>query len=307
MKRNIKTAVITGPTGAVGTALCRKLLQENIKVYAVCRPGSNRRESLPTNDDLHIVDCDLSDYKTLKTKLHGITVDAFFHFAWSHTIGTGRNDMQAQINNIRYTIDAVNVAKELGSKVFIGAGSQAEYGRVEGMLKPDTPTFPENGYGMAKLCAGQMSRLESEKLGLDHIWPRILSVYGPRDGSMTMISSAISQLKEGKKPAFTAGEQEWDYLFSEDAANAFYLMALYGHSGSIYPLGSGKTKKLKEYIKILRDQIDPKLPLGIGEIPYGPNQVMFLQADITKLQMDTGFEPEIDFEEGIRITINSIK
>lgn len=307
MKRNIKTAVITGPTGAVGTALCKKLLQENIKVYAICRPGSNRTGSLPTNDDLHIVDCDLSDYKTLKTKLNGIIVDAFFHFAWAHTIGTGRNNMEAQINNIRYTIDAVNVAKELGSKVFIGAGSQAEYGRVEGMLKPDTPTFPENGYGMAKLCAGQMSRLESEKLGLDHIWPRILSVYGPGDGSMTMISSAISQLKAGEKPAFTAGEQEWDYLFSEDAANAFYLMALYGQSGSIYPLGSGKTKKLKEYIKILRDQIDPELPLGIGEIPYGPNQVMFLQADITKLQVDTGFEPEIDFEEGIRITINSIK
>ena len=59
---------------------------------------------------------------------------------------------------------------------------------------PTPPTRPENGYGMAKLCAGQMSRLECERLGLDHVWPRVLSVYGPYDGPSTMISSAIRTL-----------------------------------------------------------------------------------------------------------------
>ncbi len=59
---------------------------------------------------------------------------------------------------------------------FIGAGSQAEYGRVEGKLNSQVPAFPENGYGMAKLCAGQMTRIQCESWESD-IWTRILSVY----------------------------------------------------------------------------------------------------------------------------------
>lgn len=304
IQRTIQRAVVTGPTGAIGTALCRELANSGITVYAVCRPGSPRAAALPVHDKIIRVDCDVSHLSALPECIPG-GADAFYHFAWAHTIGPGRNDMGAQIENIRYCLDAVHAAKELGCQIFIGAGSQAEYGRFEGMLKPETPCSPENGYGIAKLCAGQMSRIECEKLGIAHIWARILSVYGPGDGPNTMISSVISQLLQKKKPALTAGIQQWDYLYSADAAHAFRLMALHGKSGSVYPLGSGTARPLKDYIGILRDTIDPQLPLGLGEIPYGPLQVMHLQADISSLHHDTGFMPETSFETGIRHTINS--
>lgn len=301
IERDLKAAVVTGPTGAIGTALCEKLLQEGLTVYAVCRPGSKRVSSLPQHERLHKVDCDASNFMELPNLIP--KADAFFHFAWAHTIGPGRNDMPAQIDNIRYTIDAVHAASVLCCKVFIGAGSQAEYGRVEGMLEPDTPVHPENGYGMAKLCAGEMSRVECGKLGIDHVWARVLSIYGPHDGKTTMISSAIETLLKGEKPSFTAGEQKWDYLYSADAADAFWCMARSGKNGAVYPVGSGQAKPLKEYIMALRDAIDPKLPLGLGDVPYGPLQVMYLQADIGPLQKDTGFHPKTDFEDGIRKTI----
>lgn len=303
-ERTIKKAVVTGPTGSIGTALCLELAKNGIAVYAVCRPGSPRAAALPVHENIVRVDCDVAQLSALPGLIPG-GADAFYHFAWAHTIGPGRNDMGAQIDNIRYCLDAVHTARELGCQVFIGAGSQAEYGRFEGMLKPETPCFPENGYGIAKLCAGQMSRIECEKLGLDHIWARILSVYGPGDGPNTMISSVISQLLQGQKPALTAGIQQWDYLYAGDAARAFRLMARHGVSGKVYPLGSGCARPLKEYIRILRDAIDPELPLGLGEIPYGPLQVMHLQADITELHKDTGFTPATSFETGIRNTINS--
>lgn len=303
IERNIQTAVVTGPTGAIGIALCEKLLRENVTVYAVCRPGSARIKDLPKAEALHVVECDAKELATLPQKMEGIPVDAFFHFAWAHTIGQGRNDMPAQIENIQSTIDAVRAAKALGCQVFLGAGSQAEYGRVEGLLKSDTPAFPENGYGMAKLCAGQMSRVEAKALGIDHVWVRILSVYGPYDGPMTMISGTIRKLLAGEKPALTAGVQRWDYLYAGDAADAFYLAACHGQSGAVYPLGSGQAMPLKDYIIQMRDAIDPALPLGLGEVPYGPLQVMHLQADISALQADTGFAPKTPFAEGIRKTV----
>lgn len=303
LHREIKRAVVTGPTGAIGTALCSELAASGIEVIAVCRPGSSRAAAVPVHPNIKTVACDVSRLADLPQMIPE-GADAFYHFAWAHTIGPGRNDMPAQIENIRYTIDAVKCAKELGCQVFIGAGSQAEYGRVEGVLRPQTPCFPENGYGIAKLCAGQMSRIECEKYGLAHIWTRILSVYGPGDGPNTMITGVIRQLLERKKPALTEGVQEWDYLYSEDAARAFRLLAQSGVSGKVYVLGSGTARPLKTYIEQLRDMIDPELPLGFGEIPYGPLQVMQLEADITELSEDTGFRPEVDFCDGIKKTIN---
>lgn len=301
--RQIRSAVITGPTGAVGTALCKLLAQEQITVWAVVRPESKRSGHLKEIDGVHIISCDASQL----SQLSGIEADAFFHLAWAKTTGQGRNDMPAQIDNIRYTIDAVHAASRLGCKVFIGAGSQAEYGRVDHALTPDTPCFPENGYGMAKLCAGQMSRTECEKLGIEHIWPRILSVYGPHDGMGSMVSSVIRTLLKGECPALTAGEQIWDFLYADDAARALYLLALYGKSGAVYPLGSGQARPLKDYITMLRDAIDPSLLLGFGEIPYGDKQVMHLEADISALQRDTGFAPQTDFAAGIRKTIEWVR
>lgn len=307
IERNIQTAVVTGPTGAIGIALCEKLLRENVTVYAVCRPGSSRIKDLPKAAALHVVECDAKELATLPQKMEGVSVDAFFHFAWAHTIGQGRNDMPAQIENIQSTIDAVRAAKALGCQVFLGAGSQAEYGHVEGLLKSDTPAFPENGYGMAKLCAGQMSRVEAKALDIDHVWVRILSVYGPHDGPMTMISGTIRKLLAGERPALTAGIQRWDYLYAGDAADAFYLAACHGRNGAVYPLGSGQAMPLKDYIIQMRDAIDPALPLGLGEVPYGPLQVMHLQADISALQADTGFAPKTPFAEGIRRTMDWVK
>ena len=305
-ERRIKSAVVTGPTGAVGTALCRALAEQGIQVYAVCRPDSPRAVAIPQHPLISTVFCDAAALSQLPQQIGG-QVDAFYHLAWVKTTGAGRNDMQAQTDNIRYTLDAVDAAAALGCSVFLGAGSQAEYGRVEGKLSADTPCFPENGYGMAKLCAGQMSRVACEARGIGHIWVRILSVYGPGDGAGSMISGVIAKLLAGERPALTAGVQKWDYLYADDAAKALLLLALRGVHGRVYPLGSGRAVPLRSYIETLRDQIDPALPLGFGEIPYSPLQVMHLEADITALEADTGYRPDTDFTVGIRRTIEDIK
>lgn len=305
--RKISKAVLTGPTGVLGTALIKKFLAAETEAYIICHPGSRRTQAIPDHPLLHKIDCDMSDYTSLPEKI-GTTVDAFFHFAWLGTADhNNRMNMPLQAKNIEYTLDAVQAARELGCSVFIGAGSQAEYGRVDGVIHPDTPANPIGGYGMAKLCAGQMTRVMCRNYGIRHVWPRVLSTYGIGDNPSTLVSVVVRKLLAGEKPSLTAGEQIWDYLFSDDAAEAFYDMALRGRDGAVYVLGSGRTKPLREFMEIIRDAIDPALPLGIGDIPYYPDQAMHLEADRSSLTADTGWSPRTSFEDGIRRVIAAMR
>lgn len=84
-------------------------------------------------------------------------------------------------------------------------------------------------------------------------------------------------------------------LYSEGAVQTMYLLGEHGVSGRIYVLGGGLSRPLREYIEILRDVIGPTLLLGLGEAPYGPQQVMHLEAGITAIQEKTGFVPQAAF------------
>lgn len=295
----MRRAIITGATGAVGTALISELIEHNIEVLVFCHEGSVRNSLIPKSPLVTKKCCDLTQLKAMQNDT-GKTYDVFYHFAWAGTTGAARNDMHLQNKNVEYALDAVEAAQRFGCHTFIGAGSQAEYGRVEGTLKPYTPTFPEMGYGIAKLCAGQMTRMHAHQLKMKHIWVRILSIYGPNDGAQSMVMSTINKLKAGEVPQFTKGEQMWDYLYSGDAARAFRLVGERGVDGKIYALGSGQARPLAEYIKEIRDVVAPKSEIALGAIPYAQKQVMFLQADITEINRDTGWKPEIQFKNGIK-------
>lgn len=302
----MKRAILTGATGAVGTALIKELITNEIEVLVLCREGSVRNCCIPSHPLVIKEYCDLSQLSRIQNDT-GKEWDVFFHFAWKGTTGASRNDMYLQNQNVQYALDAVGAAKRFGCKKFIGAGSQAEYGRVEGVLKPGTPAFPETGYGIAKLCAGQMTREYAHQLGMEHIWTRILSVYGPNDGAQSMVMSTIHKLQNGEVPQFTKGEQMWDYLYSGDAASAFRLLGEKGADGKIYVLGSGQAQPLAEYIKAIRDVVSPGASLALGAIPYNEKQVMHLEADISGLMYDVGWKPQILFKQGIESIIGDSK
>lgn len=304
MDRKIERAIISGATGAIGVALIQKLISQGAKVLVLCRADSKRSVWIPKHPDISVKYCSLCQFEEASNSIEkDCDYDVFYHFAWEGTFGDSRNDTFLQNMNVKYTLDAVNLAKSFGCHTFIGAGSQAEFGRVEENLTPDTPTFPENGYGIAKLCAGQLSRILCNQLGMRHIWTRILSVYGPMDNEYTLVMSTIIKLFNNEQTHFTKGEQIWDFLYSEDVANAFYLLGEKGINGKTYCIGSGNPVVLKEAILEIIKQISPGANTGIGDLEYPPQQVMCLCADISSLTKDTGFAPLISFEEGISKTV----
>ena len=302
-----RRAVITGASGMIGVALAQQCTAAGEEVLAICHRGSAKNEVLRRLTGVEVLEADLDEYVRLAGEQWEKSYDAFYHLAWAGTAGKARNDMALQTDNIRYTLDAVELANRMGCRTFVGVGSQAEYGRRQEPLRPETPAFPETGYGMAKLCAGQMSRYSCEQRGIRHIWARILSVYGPY-GGQDMITIALQKLLRGDHMRFTAGEQVWDYLYSEDAAYALWLMAERGVSGRTYVLGKGQSHPLREYLDTLYRVVCEEMncngrrvgTVSIGELPYGECQLMYLAGDVTELCQDTGFVPRVSFEEGIK-------
>lgn len=304
--------IITGPTGAIGMALIEYAVGQGTQVIAVVRKDSERKSRIQESENIAIVECALSQISDLPQKVRTAVrqkkwklqpPDVFFHFAWEGTSGDGRNDMYLQNRNVTYALDAVDAAAALGCGMFIGAGSQAEYGRCNQKLHARVPVFPETGYGMAKLCAGQMTRVRCAQKGIKHIWTRILSVYGPYDGEKTLIMDGIRAMLRGRRLSCTKGEQMWDYLYAKDAAKMMYLLGTCGVSGKIYCLGSGAARPLREYIEITRAVVNPDAEIGFGDIAYSSGQVMYLCADIQELIKDTGYVPDYTFEKGIRQTV----
>lgn len=302
----MKSVVVDGATSMLGLALINECIEKKIKVLAIARKGSKRLERLPKSGYVEIVLCDQEEMADLDVESME-KYEVYYHFAWGNVLAQERRNVTLQEPNIGYTFDAVHLAKRLGCKRFVGAGSQAEYGRVSGLIGPDTPVNPEVAYGVAKYAAGKMAMILCDSLAIECIWTRTFSVYGIGDNDTTLIMYTIDKLFKGERPIFTKAEQKWDYLYSKDAGEAFLLIGEKGKKGKTYCIGSGESRPLWEYIYAVRDEVDPRLTLGIGEMEYAPLQVMNLQADISDLKKDTGFEPRYSFEEGIRETIEWYK
>ena len=302
----MKRIVVTGATSMIGVALIEECLRRDIEIYAVVRSSSGKAGRLPLSDKIHLTDCSLEDLSDLPGRIPG-GCDTFYHIAWGNT-GEARNkSTELQSRNIFYTLQAVRAAAELGCRRFIGAGSQAEYGPMDvEKISPDSPVNPSTPYGASKLAAGHLAGMLCRELGMECIWPRIFSVYGKYEKETTMVASGLRKMLAGEPTEFTPAMQRWDYLYSRDAGRAFYLIGEKGKGGSVYCVGSGQARPLKEYIEEMAALTGAGKP-GIGAKPYPPGAVMNLCADIGTLTGDTGFIPEYTFEQGIRETIEWIK
>jgi nucleoside-diphosphate-sugar epimerase len=296
----MKKIIVSGATGMIGAALVKCAMERGLEILCICRKESVRLGSLPVSDRVRVQYADLSEYSALCVSG---SYDAFFHLAWDKTHGASRDDVDVQLNNARHTLDAVRLARRAGCAAFVGAGSQAEYGIVSEPLKPDTPADPRSGYGIAKYAAGKLGALLCGQLGMRFNWLRVVSAFGPFDAPDTLIMYAINELKAGRSPALTQCGQMWDYLYCDDAARAFLAVAESGVDGKAYPLGSGRSRKLSGYLEALKNIVNPDGALRFGEKDYYPHQPMRLRADISELTCDTGWKPEVSFEEGIARTL----
>lgn len=302
----MKTVVITGGDGFIGSQLVRYFSEQGMAVYALTVPNSptvSRIEGFPY---VTVLQGDLSDTTRLAAELPQ-GPEAFLHLAWAGVSPESRNSVDFQAPNIALCLQAVRLAGAIDAKRFVLPGSTMEYSYCGQAINDHTCPSPQNAYGAAKISARYLCAAMCEELKIPYIYVVITGIYAADRRDSNVIYYTISELLQGKRPTLTALEQCWDYVYIDDVVQAFYLIATKGKPGAFYGIGHGDDWPLSNYIFQIRDAIDPSLPLGIGELPYKDSQLPSSCVDMASLKKDTGFIPKIPFEVGIKRVIERIK
>lgn len=294
--------LVTGGTGLIGSHLVRLLLEKHCQVAVLVRPSSSAWRIADLLPSLTVIPGDLGAMARSAAAIRAFAPEVVFHLAWHGVLGGCHGDLRQITENLLGTLELLGLVHQSGCQRFVGVGSQAEYGPQDSILTEDAPTRPRTLYGVAKLCAGRVGEQLCEVWGCRFTWLRLLAAYGPTDEPEHLIPMVILSLLRGEKPKLTTGEQRWDYLYAEDAAQALWQVANSTATGT-FLLASGQSATVRAIVEQLRDLIDRRLPIGWGERPGSAGCVRHLEGDSTRLQRCIGWAPRVRFAEGLRRTV----
>ncbi|MBC9034089.1 NAD(P)-dependent oxidoreductase [Sphingomonas sp. JC676] len=293
-----RTMLVTGAGGFVGAAVARAAHAAGVNVHATGRAVSPDRLS---GSGIRYHPLDLDDDTTVDALLLVTRPDIVVHTAWAGVSGAARaSDVQSA--NITATCRLADAAIRSGARKFVGVGSQAEYGPLDGPVAETHVPMPSTLYGAAKLSACHLARQRCEAAGVDFAWLRLFATYGPGDNPNWLIPSLIAQMAAGVAPKMTPGTQKWDYLYNDDTAAGILATATSDARG-IFNLASGGSARVRDIAAMIRDRVAPGLELNFGEVPFGPTQIMHMEGDIAALRSATGWSPKVGLAEGLDRTV----
>lgn len=297
----MRKVVITGGTGFIGSWLVKEMINNGIDVILLVRDKSKCNYT----DSVGIVEYYSDEYYRLE--MHDSEVEVFYHLAWEGVAPEKKNDRSIQVKNIDLSLEMLEFAQKIHAKRFIATGTVAEYAFCEDIMDVYAKQTPNDLYGASKTAAHYMLETWARNIGMPFNWVVIPSTFGEGRRDNNILTYTIRTLLKGEKPSYGYLNQMWDFLYVAEVARALKLIGEKGKPGKIYAIGSGIYKPLREYVEIIRNCINPNLLLGIGERPELSDKAFSSCVSIKELTEDTGFRPEISFENGIKKTIEYYK
>lgn len=296
----MRKAIVSGANGFIGSNVVKYLVSKNVEVTALVHAGHD--DHIIKSDLIHVYNMELDDMASLIDVLPKDDYDIFYHFAWNGCAGEARANTKLQLQNAQWTIEALRLANELGCRKFVCAGSIMEHETMAAAYKQGNRPGLGYIYGGGKLIAHVMCMSEAAKLGIDLLWGSITNAYGIGEMSPRMVNTTIRKCINGENPEFTSGIQNYDFVYIDDVARAFYLIGKNGKAFHEYLIGSSAAKPLREFLLEMQQSIAPNVNFIFGNVPFtGVNLPLecFSCADTEK---DTGFKAEISFGEGCKRT-----
>ena len=302
--------LITGVAGFIGSALARAVLAQGDKVRGIDNFSTGKLENVgEILDRIELRQIDLLDLEAVQQAC--VDVDYVLHEAAIPSVPKSILDpLTSNRANVDATVNLLVAARDAKVRRVVYAASSSVYG--------DTPTLPKredmvpnpiSPYAVAKLASEHYMTSFYRCYGLETVCLRYFNVFGPRQDPTSpysgVLAKFITRMLRGEPPVvFGDGTQSRDFTYIDNAveANLLAAKAPAGEvAGGVFNVATGKRIDLNQTVQVLK-----KLTGYTGKTEYGPDRggdIKHSLADISQAEKHFGYKPKVDFEEGLRRTV----
>lgn len=313
----MKKALITGITGFAGSHLAEWLLrhQPDVEVYGTYRLRSRMEHIQGIRNQVKLVECELKDSHSVDEMIKAVKPDIIFHLAAQSFVPTSWNSpaetlMVNQIGQVNL-FEAV-LAAGLDCTIQIACSSE-EYGYVapdEVPIREENPLRPLSPYAVSKVGQDYLGYQYYQSYGLKVIRTRTFNHTGPRRGEAFVTSNfakQIAEIEKGiKEPILYVGnlQAKRDFTDVRDVVRAYWLAIEKGVPGEVYNIASGTTYKIEEMLQKLLSMSTKSITIEHDPSRMRPSDVEILLGCYDKFHRQTGWRPEIPFDQTLEDLLN---
>ena len=325
-QRNI---LITGGAGFIGSHLVRRFVNEypsyrivNLDLLTYAGNLANLKD-VENKPNYTFVRADICDYERVSAIFREYDIDGVIHLAAeSHVDRSIKDPFLFARTNVMGTLSLLQAAKEywrtmptgFEGKLFYHISTDEVYGALEfdgRLFTEETPYAPHSPYSAAKASSDHFVRAYYDTYGMPTIVTNCSNNYGPYQFPEKLIPLFINNIRKGRAlPVYGKGENVRDWLYVEDHARAIDLIFHKGKIAETYNIGGFNEWRNIDLIKVLVKTVDRLLgnPEGhsLGLITYVTDRLGHdarYAIDSSKLKNELGWEPSLQFEEGIEKTV----
>lgn len=301
-------ALVTGGAGFIGSHLVSRLIRDGHQVRVLDNFSTGARANLAgLGDSVDLVEGDIQSYERAHNAVQDCEV--VFHQAALPSVPRSIQDpLTSNAVNVTGTLNILLASRDSGVRRVVFASSSSIYGADQTLPKrEDRAPMPIAPYAVAKLAGEGYCRSFSEVYGLETVSLRYFNVFGPRQDPLSQYAAVIPRfitaLLEGETPVvFGDGEQSRDFTYIDNVIEANLLAAeAVDVSGQTFNVACGQRISLNHLLEELRDIIGTDVEAS--HLEPRPGDVRHSLADISRAQEQLGYRPVVEFDEGLRRTV----
>ena len=299
--------LVTGGAGFIGSNTVDELLRRGQSVTVLDDLSAGKEENLAgVRSKIDFVRGSITDPDTCAKAVRG--ADYVIHLAARTSVPRSVKDpVETNRINIDGTLNVLVAARDAKVKRLVYAASSSAYGETPTLPKVETmQATPLSPYGVTKYVGELYAQVFGRVYGLENVCLRYFNVFGPRQDPTSQYSGVLSRfslaLLEGAQPqVYGDGEQSRDFTYIENVVDLnLRACEAAGASGRVFNGGTGARITLNQVLKTLgkiagKDVTAKYEPARTGDILHS-------QADITEARKVLGYEPKVNFEQGLRRT-----
>jgi nucleoside-diphosphate-sugar epimerase len=299
--------VVTGGAGFIGSNTVDALVKRGHSVVVLDDLSAGKEENLAeVRNKITLMKGSITDIEFVRKAMH--EADYVLHLAARTSVPRSVKDpIESNRINIDGTLNVLVAARDAKVKRIVFAASSSAYGETPTLPKVETMRpMPISPYGVTKFVGELYLQTFGRCYGLENVCLRYFNVFGPRQDPGSPYSGVLAKfctafLEETQPGIFGDGEQTRDFTYVENAVQANLLACEAPNvSGKVFNVGVGGRVSLNQVVEVLAKISGNRL-----EVKYDPprdGDIRDSQADITQARELLGYDPQVDFEEGLRRT-----